>query len=79
MPDKAKSRYETQNRAIFAVIEKYRIIRGIKKRDMGVVIGATYPTYLHRLQNADYFTLNDLRAIQRTLKIPPEELFPAIL
>lgn len=79
MPTKAISRYETKNRTLLAVIEKYRMISGIRMDQMNVVIDSSPATFRRRKANPDTLTVEELRAIQRTLKIPPEELFPAIL
>lgn len=79
MGKKAISSYEKKNRAIVGTIEKYQRIGAVPAGDMGVVIGVSRRTWSNRRQNPGSLTLDELRAISRQLRIPPEELLHDVI
>lgn len=75
-PLTAEARMDQQ---LLATIDKYKRLAGIKRYgDLGVKIGKCATTANCRLKSPGTFTLEELRRLIHTLRIPPEDLLPAL-
>lgn len=55
------TKYQDRNRAIEATLEKYRILRGYGKLQMGDCLNMTYNTARTKLRAPDRLTIGDIR------------------
>lgn len=75
-PLTAEARMDQQ---LLATIDKYKRLAGIKRYgDLGTRIGRCATTANCRLKAPGTFTLEELRRLIQTLRIPPEDLLPAL-
>lgn len=72
------TKYQDRNRAIEATLEKYRILRGYAKLQMGDCLNMTYNTARTKLRAPDKLTIGDIRTAIVSLKIPAAEIAQAI-
>lgn len=57
-----------------ALLAKYQTLRNVSTEALAPRLGISRPTLNRKKNNADSFTLGELRAVARTLKIPMMEL-----
>lgn len=67
------------NQQWLATIDKYKRLANISAYgDLGPKIGRCRATAVNRINAPGAFTLEELRRIVRSLRIPPEEFLPAV-
>ena len=79
MPKIKLNSMQKYNNLFTGIIAKYMCLYDIKAPELAVSLRVCQATLYNRLQHPEKFTIEDFRRLRIKLKIPQEEIIPAIM